>query len=205
MKARRRGSPTVFSMILRHGLLLLLLAAGVAAAGRQLPARSALGDAHAGARSPHGRQLTQATGACQQRGAATFSLAASFTVLGEPGSANLSAVLATCLGLGPCQFRARGSRACRARARPRDLPGDAVPRSCAAGARGVLACGGLAASPALAQAAAGGRCAEDAQGRGAVCLGAGGDLVPSALLEAGDYAGITARAEAFTAALAGWR
>jgi len=40
---------------------------------------------------------------------------------------------------------------------------------------------------------------------GAVCLGAGGDLVPSALLEAGDYAGITARAEAFTAALAGWR
>ena len=172
MKARRRGSPTVFSMILRHGLLLLLLAAGVAAAGRQLPARSALGDAHAGARSPHGRQLTQATGACQQRGAATFSLAASFTVLGEPGSANLSAVLATCLGLGPCQFRARGSRACSARARPRDLPGDAAPRSCAAGARGVLACGGLAASPALAQAAAGGRCAEDAQGRGAVCLGA---------------------------------
>lgn len=40
---------------------------------------------------------------------------------------------------------------------------------------------------------------------GAVCLGAGGDLVPNALLEAGDYAGITARAEAFTAALDGWR
>lgn len=40
---------------------------------------------------------------------------------------------------------------------------------------------------------------------GAVCLGAGGDLVPHALLEIDDYAGITARAEAFTAALKSWR
>jgi 2-dehydro-3-deoxyphosphogluconate aldolase/(4S)-4-hydroxy-2-oxoglutarate aldolase len=38
---------------------------------------------------------------------------------------------------------------------------------------------------------------------GAVCLGASGDLVPNALLETDDYAGITARAAAFTSAVAG--
>lgn len=36
---------------------------------------------------------------------------------------------------------------------------------------------------------------------GAVCLGAGGDLVSSSLLAAGDFAAITARAETFTAVL----
>jgi 2-dehydro-3-deoxyphosphogluconate aldolase/(4S)-4-hydroxy-2-oxoglutarate aldolase len=40
---------------------------------------------------------------------------------------------------------------------------------------------------------------------GAVCLGAGGDLVPGRMLETGDYAGITARAEAFNAVLEPWR
>lgn len=40
---------------------------------------------------------------------------------------------------------------------------------------------------------------------GAACLGVGGELVPTSSLVAGDFAGITARAKAFTAVLRGRR
>ena len=61
-----------------------------------------------GARAPHGMQLTQQASSCPNADSAAFSLLAGFVVLGEPGRADLPSVLATCLGLGPCQFPGRG-------------------------------------------------------------------------------------------------
>lgn len=152
-------------------LVFLLCAVSPAAAGRQWRALGQRPDEQTGAWAPHGMQLTQQASSCPNAGFAAFSLLAGFVVLGEPGRAELPSVLATCLGLGPCQFQAGAMTACSAQTQARTSPSAAEGRRCAAGARSVVACGGTAVSVALVEAALRGQCKEDQQASSALCLG----------------------------------
>ena len=153
-------------MGLWHHLALLLLVSGHAVCGRQW--RSPRQRADAGT---HGRLLKQQSASCPHEDASAFKLSTTFVVLGVASEANVPSVLATCLGLGRCQYQAGGVAACSTRTQARSVPAAPDGPRCAAGARSVLACGGAAVSPALAQAAQRGQCAEDVGGRAALCLG----------------------------------
>ena len=152
-------------------LALLLLVSGHTACGRQWRAPEQRGGASSVSLAPHGRLLIQQSASCPRTDASAFNLSTAFVVLGKAEQASLPGVLATCLGLGRCQYQAGGVAACSVRTQARSVPATPDGRQCAAGARKALACGGAVVSPALAQAAQRGQCEEDAGGRATLCLG----------------------------------
>ena len=158
-------------MGLWHHLALLLLVSGHAACGRQWRTPGQRCGESGVSLAPHGRLLKQQSASCPRMDASAFNLSTAFVVLGKAEQASLPGVLATCLGLGRCQYQAGGVAACSARTQARSVAAAPDGRQCAAGARKALACGGAVVSPALAQAAQRGQCEEDASGRAALCLG----------------------------------
>lgn len=158
-------------MGLWHHLALLLLVSGHTACGRHWRAPGQHGDASSGSLALHGRLLKQQGTSCPRVDASAFNLSTALVVLGNAEKASLPGVLATCLGLGRCQYRAGGVAACSTRTQARSVPATPDGRQCATSARKTLACGGAVVSPALAQAAQRGQCEEDAGGRAALCLG----------------------------------
>lgn len=171
LKGHARGLVPNGLMGLWHHLALLLLVSGHAACGRQWRAPGQHVDASSVSLAPHGRLLKQQSTSCPRVDASAFNLSTAFVVLGQAEQASLPGVLATCLGLGRCQYQAGGVAACSIRTQARSVPATPEGRQCAAGTRKTLACGGAVVSPALAQAAQRGQCEEDAGGRAALCLG----------------------------------
>ena len=158
-------------MGLWHHLALLLVVSGHTVCGRRWHALGQRSDASGVSLAPHGRLLKQHSTSCPNADVSAFNLSTAFVVLGDAERAGLPGVLATCLGLGRCQYRAGGVAACSTRTQARIVPATPDGRQCVTGAHKALACGGAVVSPALAQAAQRGQCEEDAGSRAALCLG----------------------------------